>query len=57
MDLEPKGGGGSHLGESGPLTVLYPMEPLAQGGGGSSDPQTPPPAIYGPVNVFFRRNI
>ena len=37
MDLTPKRGGGSHLVKMWTF-VLYPMEPLAQGVGGSCMP-------------------
>ena len=51
MDLKPKGGGGSHLGKMWTF-VLYPMEPLAQGGGGVFGPPPPPdPPGYGPVYI------
>ena len=47
MDRKPiTGGGGSFLGESGPLyTIIYPMKPLAQGGTGTSDSPDPPPRL------------
>ena len=38
--------GGSHLVKMWTF-VLYPMEPLAQGGGGSSDPPDPSPLATG----------
>ena len=38
VELKPRGGG-SHLGEKW-TCVLYPMEPLAQGGGGGGSEDT-----------------
>ena len=52
MDLTPKRGGGSHLVKMWTF-VLYPMEPLAQGGGGLPTP--PPPRPPPPLATGLRR--